>query len=108
MIADLDAALAKSGQDIIVRRYTAPSGDPRPKTDLPARASVRPVRANQLIGPIDQSASNVVLSPTGLASLLPLRKGDKAIIQGRERQIEFVKPIEAANQLVRLELMVLG
>lgn len=108
MIADLDAALLKSGQDIVVRRYTAPAGDPRPNIEVTVRASVRPVRPNQLVGAIDQSASNIVMSPTGLGSLLPLKKGDKAIIQGRERQIEFVKPIEAANQLVRVELMVLG
>ena len=108
IIADLNAALRKSGQDIVLRRYTAPTGDPRPKTDVPVRAGVRPVRADQLIGAIDQSASNVFLSPTGLAALLPLKKGDKAIIQGRERQIEFVKPIEVDNQLVRVELMVLG
>jgi hypothetical protein len=50
----------------------------------------------------------VVLSPTGIAALLPLKKGDKVVVQGRERNIEFPKPVLLGNELVRLNLLVGG
>lgn len=108
MIADLDAALARRGEDVIVRRYTAPSGDPRPKTDIAVRASVRAVKAEELAGEIDQKALKVVLSPTGLAALLPLKKGDKIVVQGKDRHVELPKPIFVGGTLVRIDLMVTG
>lgn len=109
LIADLDATLAGAGETITLRRYTAPTGTPRPKTDIEnVPAAVRAVKAEEIIGAIDQSASTVVVSPTGIAALLPLRKGDKAVIQGRERNIEFPKPIYVQNVLVRIDLLVVG
>lgn len=108
MIARLDAALGRRGETVIVRRYTAPSGTPRPKTDITVTASVRAIKAEELIGELDMAASVVVLSPTGLASLLPLRKGDKIDVQGRERNIELPRPILVQNTLVRINLMVAG
>lgn len=107
-IAALDDALARAGETIIIRRYTATTGNPRPKVDLPVRAGVRAVAAAQLVGVIDQSASMVIVSPTGLSSLLPLKKGDKVVIQGKERNIEFPKPIFIQDVLVRIELLVTG
>jgi len=108
-IADLDAAFARGrGENIVIRRYTATTGNPRPKIDIPVRATVRPVKPEELIGGIDQTFSKVVLSPTGLSSLLPLKKGDKAVIQGRERSIEFPQPIFDGNVLVRINLLVAG
>lgn len=108
IIADLDAALARRGEDVTVRRYTAPSGDPRPKTDIEARASVRAVKPEELVGEIDQTSSKVVLSPTGLSALLPLRKGDKIVVQGKERNVELPKPIFVDGTLVRIDVMVTG
>lgn len=107
-ISSLDAQLAEHGENVIVRRYTAPSGDPRPKTDVPVRAFVRAVRPEDLAGEIDQTASKVVLSPTGLATLLPLKKGDKIVVQGKERHVELPKPILLSNALVRIDVMVTG
>jgi len=109
-IAKLDRQLAQHGQDVVIRRYTAVSGSPRPKTDVPARAFVRAVKADQLAGKITQTASNVVLSPsaTGLAALLPLEADDKIVIAERERNVELAKPIEMAGTLVRIDLVVLG
>lgn len=109
-IAMLDRQLAAHGQDVIVRRYAAATGNPRPKTDVPARAFVRAVKAEELIGSIAQTSSNVVLSPstTGLSALLPLRTEDKIVIAGRERNVQVVKPIEMAGTLVRIDVVVAG
>ncbi|MER8387306.1 hypothetical protein NKH14_17615 [Mesorhizobium sp. M1380] len=109
LIADLDAALADAGTAITIRRYTAPTGTPRPKTDIDGiPAAVRGAHADELIEGVDQTASAVVLSPTGLAALLPLKKGDKAVIDGRERNIELPKPISVQGVLVRIDLLVAG
>jgi hypothetical protein len=104
----LDRQLSQHGEDIVVRRYTAPTGEPRPKTDLTVRAFVRAVKAEEMIGTITQTASTVVIGPAGLSALWPLRKNDKTVIAGRERNVEAVKPILLANVLVRVDLVVAG
>ncbi|MFU0504013.1 hypothetical protein [Pseudaminobacter sp. NGMCC 1.201702] len=107
-VADLDAAHASRGEEIVIRRYTATTGTPRPKIDIAVRATVRPMKAEDLVGGIDQTYSKVIVSPTGLSPLLPFKKGDKAVIQGRERNIEFPQPIFDGDRLVRLNLLVAG
>ena len=108
LIADLEAGIADAGESVIVRRYTAPTGSPRPKTDRATRATVRPLKAEELVGAIDQTWSRVVLSPTAIEDLLPIKKGDKVVVQGKERNVEFPRPIFVQDTLVRLELMVSG
>ncbi|RUM97911.1 hypothetical protein EET67_09865 [Pseudaminobacter arsenicus] len=108
-IAMLDRQLAAHGEKVVMRRYTASSGSPRPKTDISnVSALVRAIKAEELVGGIDMTASTVVLSPTGLAALLPLKKGDKVVIQGRERNVELPKPIFVHDTLVRITLLVTG
>lgn len=108
-IAALDDALARAGETVIIRRYTAPTGSPRPKLDVPGiRAAIRAIAANELVPGIDQTASVVILSPTGLSSFLPFVKGDIVVVQGRERAVELPKPILVQDVLVRIELLVTG
>lgn len=104
----LDAALARRGETVTVRRYTAPTGSPRPKTDISTRANVRPVSPDEVVGSIDQTASKVILSPTGLSGLLPLLKGDKVVVAGAEKNVEFHAHIRMGDVLVRIELTVKG
>lgn len=108
LIADLDAALADAGSPIIVRRYTAPSGTPRPKTDVTVNAAVRPAKAEELIGDIDEQQWTVVLSPTGLAALLPLEKGDKIVLPSGEKNIERPGDIHVQGTLVRMNILAAG
>ena len=108
LIADLDANLAEAGETVTVRRYTAPTGSPRPEIHETAKATVRPLRAEELVGNIDQTWSMIITSPTSIASLLPIKKGDKVVVQGRERNVEFPRPIYVQDVLVRLELLVGG
>lgn len=104
----LERHLAMHGETITVRRYMAATGTPRPKTDVAGvKAHVRAVRADELIGAIKQNAVKVILSPTGLDALLPLRTGDKVIIAGApEKNVEFASHIRVADVLVRIELTV--
>ncbi len=107
-IADLDKALAETGQNVTLRRYTAPSGSPRPKTDLGVRAFVRPLKDEELVGRFDHTYSKVIFSPTDSAALLPMKKDDKVVIDDRERNVEFPKHIRYQDVLVRIELLVAG
>jgi hypothetical protein len=112
LIADLDAALADAGQTVTLRRVTTGPGGiqiPFDVEDVPA--SVRPLKAAELVGTIDQTWSRVVISPTVISERafpLPIRKGDKIIANGQERTIEFPGPIYVQDTLVRHSMMVNG
>jgi hypothetical protein len=107
-IAALDRQLKAHGQTVMLRRYTG-TGNPRPKTDLAdVPAFVRAVKADDLVGDIKQTSSKVILSPTDIMTLWPLKTGDKVVFDGVEREVEAVKPIKLANTLVRCELVVAG
>lgn len=108
-ISALDRQLAAHGQKITLRRYTASSGTPRPKTDLVNVPSfVRAVKADDLVGEVKQTSSKVTLSPTDIMSLWPLKTSDKVVIDGSEREIMAVKPFKLADNLVRCDLVVAG
>lgn len=104
-ISALDRQLAMHGQTVILRRY---SGNPRQPSDIEIRAFVRPVKAEQMAGDIDSTFENVVVSPTGCLAMWPLLKGDKVVIDGRERNIEFPKMKKLNDAFVRADLLVGG
>lgn len=106
--ASLRRQLSEHGQDIVLRRYTAPSGNPRPSDDLPVRAFVRAVKAEEIVGRIDSTFSNVAFDPDDAAGLWPVRKDDKVVIDGKTRNVEVVKPVTLAGVLVRCDLVVAG
>ncbi|TGP28205.1 hypothetical protein EN875_032115 [Mesorhizobium sp. M2D.F.Ca.ET.232.01.1.1] len=105
LISRLDDALVNHGEDATLKRGA---------TSVPVRASIRPVRPEQLAGIVDETFNNVVLSPTQLnASAWPtpiaVKKGDKFVeASGKERTVEFPKHIRVGNTLVRIELLVGG
>jgi hypothetical protein len=108
-LSSLDSQLAAHGQKITLRRYTAPSGTPRPKTELiDIPAFVRAVKADEIVGNIDATFSNVTLSPTDIILLWPIVKGDKLVIDGRERNVDLPKPKKLGDVLVRCDLVVAG
>jgi hypothetical protein len=107
-IASLDAQLVLHGDPIILRRYTSPTGSPRPKTELPMNAFVRPAKPEELVGDIDEKQLMVTISPTDFLPLWPIVKGDKAVIDGRECNIEDPGPISIKGTLVRCNLVVAG
>lgn len=123
-VAALDGALADAGEDIILRR-TVGTGAAAANVDVTVRASVRAFAPDELVGAILQSDSMAIISPTQIIAAqwpggqptsaaihradprVP-KVGDKAIIQGRIRNVTFVEPILVAGELVRIELTVAG
>lgn len=105
MISRLDESLQKHGEDVTLKRGA---------TSVAVRASVRPLRPEQLAGDIDETFSNVILSPTQLngsawPTPIAVKKGDKVVeASGKERNVEFPKHIRVQNTLVRIELLVGG
>lgn len=127
IIGRLDAALARTGRTIMVRRWTGngrENGDPR--IEATVKASIRPAKGDQLIADINQAQQRVILSPSGLEALLPLEPGDKLVFgvtpyelpwenprwwngQASEKAIEGKpEPIYVGDRIVRIELTVLG
>ncbi|TIU02331.1 MAG: hypothetical protein E5W43_00885 [Mesorhizobium sp.] len=112
LIADLDAALIDAGQTVTLRRLTlGPGGIQIPFDVENVPAAVRPLKPEELIGNLDQTASRIVISPTVIAARqfpFPVKKGDKIVANGKVRNIEFPGPIYVQDVLVRLNLTVAG
>lgn len=114
-LADLNASLSRSGEDIKIFRASALAA-----TGVTCRAFVRGYQPDELIGGITQHDAKVILSPTqiidtGWTSARPVHedtrvplKGDRVVIAGRPRTIEAVGPIYMNGELVRIELRVTG
>ncbi|RUM06814.1 hypothetical protein [Rhizobium chutanense] len=118
IIADLDAALLASGEDVTLRRKLS-SGS----VDVPCRARVRGVNAQKVVGSIAVSDLSVVISPTEILAdgwpggdppapgapdpRLP-RINDFMVVKGRERQVKFSDPIYVGGKWVRCNLVVAG
>lgn len=122
-ITALDNALSRAGEDITIRRVVGkPPNDVN--IDVTVRAAVRSVSDDQIVGTVTQNDMSVVLSPTEiLAAQWPggvsgsvtsnvdpriPKTTDKAIIQGRERQVKLSKPIFVGNVWVRTDMVVAG
>jgi hypothetical protein len=120
LIADLDAALARTGEDCVLRRK---EGSPIIEKDVTVRASVRGVRSNEIVGTVTQAYSKAVISMTQILAAgwpaghtvtpgavdprLP-RANDFLIVKGKQRQIMFVNPIAIDGTVVRVNLTVAG
>jgi hypothetical protein len=120
LIADLDAALARTGEDCALRRK---EGSPLVEKDVTVRASVRGVRSNEIVGTVTQAYSKAVISMTQILAAgwpaghtvtpgavdprLP-RANDFLIVKGKQRQIMFADPIAIDGTVVRVNLTVAG
>lgn len=119
-IEQLDLSLEVDGEDFVLRRVVSTSSPPN--IDVTCRGFIRGYMAEELTTTIIQGDSKIIMSPTqitdsdwpypssptgDLDTRVP-RRGDKAIIQGKPRNIETASPIYLANALVRIELQVRG
>lgn len=119
-IADLDAALARTGEDCTLRRK---DGNPLTDKDVTVRASVRGLRGDEIVGTATQAFSKAVISMTQiLAAGWPAghvvapgavdpripRPNDFLVVKGKVRQIIFADPIAIDGVVVRVNLTVAG
>lgn len=120
LIADLDAALAEAGEDVVLQRLTGTQQIPFSVT---CRAVVRGYTPEELVAGsgIVQGDSKVILSPTEIEraqwpGAQPQSTGDKRvprvkdvlIVQGKPRNVMAAMPFYVAGELVRIELQVRG
>lgn len=105
-IAALDRQLAKHGDTVTLYRY---DGQPRAKIDeVTVKGFVRPVKNDELVGDIKLDDIKIILSPTGLGGMSSLKKGHKALVNGRELNIELPKPTRMQDVLVRYDVVARG
>lgn len=131
-VSMLNSQLAKHGEDIELIRTTGLTGPQAAAYGVICRAFVRGYSAEELIAGITQSDSKVILGPTEIeasgwpgpetaretTSGTPIssttgdiripRKNDKAVIAGRQRNIEASVGLYMAGVLVRIEMRVAG
>jgi hypothetical protein len=105
-------AMDVAGEQIVIRRYTG-TGQNRPYFDAPVRARVVRYNAEELIGAIKQGDSRlIVLAEDMITAQIPLdlRAGDKAVVRGREMNIEAADDNTRRIQgvLIAYELQVRG
>lgn len=121
--SDLDQFLAADGQDVILRRLTGTTN--QVAVDCPCRAFVRGYQPKELAGGIIQGDTHVILSatdiiraqwpggepvtnpPTATDPRVP-RKGDRVIIEGKARTVEYASPTSVNGILHRIDLTVRG
>lgn len=119
-ITDLNASLAADGEQIVLQRVTLGPAGALIRFSVDCRAFVRGYEPSEMIGGITQQDSRVIISPTQIETAgwtsgrpadedrrVPV-KGNKAIIQGKERNVEAAVGKYVAGQLVRIEMRVLG
>lgn len=121
-IDNLDASLARSGEDAILRRVIAGTN-----VDVPVRAHVRTYRLNaiDLANGISFIPLIVIISPTQIrAANWPLGEsaasapfdvdpslpkiGDRMIIKGAIKTIKASNPIAVDGEVVKIQMMTEG
>ncbi|MBS7737936.1 MULTISPECIES: hypothetical protein [unclassified Chelatococcus] len=99
MIADLDAALAADGTDIVFRQTRKA---PTPDEDTPIKGHVRDTGAVESGNGVAAVRSVVIISPTGLPAI-PKRL-DQILIDGKVRTVQLPRVKRVEGQVVRIEL----
>lgn len=102
MIARLDAAIARRGQTVTLRKTNTAVGQ------VTVGGHVRNFKPDEIVGIIQQGDTNVIVSPTGLETFGVPPINGFVVIDGVPRRIVGVTPMKSANTLVRIEIQVSG
>lgn len=89
-LSDHRMMLQADGEIVIVRRYTG-TGTTRPRFDAEVRGRVTGYQPHELVGSIVQGDRKVIVLAQDLLDRqfpLNLVKGDKAVVRGKELNIE--------------------
>ena len=100
------------GETVTIRRYTG-SGANRPRFDVEVMARVTEYDPRELVGAIVQGDRKlIILAEDMIAAQVPpdIRKGDKAVVRGKELNIEAADDNTRRVQgvLIAYELQVRG
>jgi hypothetical protein len=100
------------GEPIAIRRYTG-TGANRPFFDAPVMARVVEFKPSDLVGDIIQGDRSLIVIAQDLIDAqvpLNLRKGDKAMVRGKELNIEAVddNTRRVQGELIAYEIRVRG
>lgn len=98
MIARLDAAIARRGQTIALRRGTG--------TAHTCRAKVTGYEIEKVVGLVTLADRKVIVSPTGLGAYDIPKANDDFTTQGKLGKVQEVEPIYVDDVLVRVEMRV--
>lgn len=102
-IGRLDAALQKSGENVVLRHMAVGAV----ASSQTVRALVRGYRPQDVVNTIQQGDGRVILSPTGLTSAP--KQNDKVVVGGvKVRNVQAVDELRLAGVVVRYELQVRG
>jgi hypothetical protein len=108
-VAALNRQLASKGEPVVLRRPL--TTNPVTYQDVTVQAFVRGYKPQELIGGINQGDSIIILSPTQMVAAgwpIPPKASDKAVYQGRTRNVQTCSPITIGSTAVRYELQVRG
>ena len=125
-VRSLDAHLAVSGENIILRRIVGASQATQVNIDVTVRANVRLVKGpDELVNGIGQDDLRIIISPTQIANAqwpgggidaaapfnvdrsLP-KRNDRVIVKGRMYTVENVNPLAVENVVVRIVMITKG
>lgn len=104
--------LDQVGEVVLIRRYTG-AGASRPRFDVSVKARVVEYEPNELAGLIVQGDRKLIVLAQDLIDAqfpIPLRKGDKAVVRGKELNIEAPddNTRRVRGELIAYELQVRG
>lgn len=100
------------GETVLIRRYTG-AGASRPRFDAEVVARVTEFDPSELVGTIQQGDRKLIVLAEDLFNAqfpLPLKRGDKAVVRGKELNIEAPddNSRRVAGELIAWELQVRG
>lgn len=105
-------ALASAGETVVFRRYSG-TGESRTHTDSPSiPCRVMGYSPEELVGNVQQGDRKVIIIASASLSPFtgPIKKGDKAVVRGKELNIEAVddNTRRLAGTLIAYECQVRG
>lgn len=125
-IRSLDAHLAVSGENIILRRIVGASQATQVNIDVTVRANVRLVKGpDELVNGIGQDDLRIIISPTQIANAqwpgggidaaapynvsrsIP-KRNDRVIVKGRMYTVDNVNALAVENVVVRIVMITKG
>jgi hypothetical protein len=102
--------MALVGEPVLIRRYTG-TGANRPRFDAEVIARVTEFEPDQLVGTIQQGDRKLIVLSEDLTGFpTPIKKGDKAVVRGKELNIEAPddNSRRVQGELIAWELQVRG